>query len=105
MLLERNFLTILDIRLFANAHLLSLYTYFRLKEMRLSRQKRKNNVPEITDLLRYWPMLEIFGGKALEVDYFKMNVYYQKANKYAVLTYNASFNILNAHRNTCFLIG
>ena len=26
----------------------------------------KNNVPEITDILRYWPM---FGGKALEVDY------------------------------------
>ena len=29
----------------------------------------KNNVPEITDLLRFLPMLEVLGGKALEVDY------------------------------------
>ena len=33
----------------------------------------KNNVLEMTDLLRYWPMLEIFGGKALGVDYLKAN--------------------------------
>ena len=26
----------------------------------------KNNIPEITDLLRYWPILEIFGGTALK---------------------------------------
>ena len=29
----------------------------------------KNNVPDITNLLRYWPMLEIFGGEALVIDY------------------------------------
>ena len=28
-----------------------------------------NNDPEITDLLRYWPMLEIFDANAVEVDY------------------------------------
>ena len=26
----------------------------------------KTNIPEITDLLQYWPTLEIFGWKALE---------------------------------------
>ena len=30
----------------------------------------KNDVPNITDLLRYWPMFGIFGGKAKEVCYF-----------------------------------
>ena len=25
----------------------------------------KNNVPELTDLLRYWPMFEMFGRRAL----------------------------------------
>ena len=29
-----------------------------------------NYVPEITDSLKYWPMLEIFGGKTLEAYYF-----------------------------------
>ena len=27
----------------------------------------KNNILEITDLLRYWPMLETCGGKALDM--------------------------------------
>ena len=31
----------------------------------------KNNVPELTDLLRYWSKLEIFGGKALEWECLK----------------------------------
>ena len=35
------------------------------------RQTRKNNNPEINDLLRYWPLLEMFGGKVLEIDYHK----------------------------------
>ena len=30
-------------------------------------RRAKNNVPEITDLLRYLPMLELFGGKALSI--------------------------------------
>ena len=28
-----------------------------------------NYIPEITDSLQYWPMLEIFGEKTLDVDY------------------------------------
>ena len=31
-------------------------------------RREKKYVPEITDLLRYWPMLEICGGKALEYE-------------------------------------
>ena len=34
-------------------------------------QTRKNNVPEITDILRYLPMVEKFGGKALHAVWFK----------------------------------
>ena len=37
--------------------------------------KKKNaqdcDIPEITDLLQYWLMLEIFGGKLLKADYIK----------------------------------
>ena len=36
-----------------------------------SSDRQKNNIPEITNLLQYWLMLENFGGKALEVDYLK----------------------------------
>ena len=38
-------------------------------EMNVRDKREKNNIPEITDLLRYWPMSESFGGKAFEVDY------------------------------------
>ena len=27
----------------------------------------KNNIPKTTNLLRYWPKLEIFGGKVLDL--------------------------------------
>ena len=53
--------------LFAAAHLLSLCIYLRLKQKRIFVTYAKNSVPEITDLLRYWSMLGIFGGKALEL--------------------------------------
>ena len=35
---------------------------------------RKNNVPEIADLLRYWPMsiYLIFGGKESVIDYLML---------------------------------
>ena len=36
---------------------------------RFSWQMQKITILEITDLLPYWPMLEILDGKALEVDY------------------------------------
>ena len=42
-------------------------TYFRDK-------REKNNVPKMTDLLRYWPMLEFFIGKTWEVDHLKHTI-------------------------------
>ena len=38
-------------------------------------QKNKNYIPEITTLLQYWPMLEIFDRIALEVNYLKNDSY------------------------------
>ena len=35
---------------------------------------RKNNVPETTNLLQYWLVLEIFGMKALDVDFIAIQV-------------------------------
>ena len=40
-------------------------------EMDFRDRGEKNDVPEITDLLQYWPMLEFFGGKAWEEDNLK----------------------------------
>ena len=34
--------------------------------------RKKNSIPEITNLLRYWTMLEISVGKALEEDYLNV---------------------------------
>ena len=37
----------------------------------------KNNVPEITaTLIRYWPMLESFGGKVFKLDYLKLSCFF-----------------------------
>ena len=63
--MEHNFFTMLGTRLFATALPYSLCTHFRLKQKRISRHTRKNNVPEMTDLLQYLPMLDIFAGRAL----------------------------------------
>ena len=41
----------------------------------------KNNVPEITDLIQYWEMSEIFGMKALEVHYMYLNMYLYTVGK------------------------
>ena len=45
-----------------------MYMYlFPVKTKMDFRDKReRKNVPEKTDLLRYWPMFDIFRGKALE---------------------------------------
>jgi hypothetical protein len=55
----------LGIRLFTITHPLSLCTKFRYKLLTIIEYWKivKNNVPEITGLLRIWPMLEFFGGK------------------------------------------
>ena len=50
----------------------------------------KNNVTEITDLLRNLPMSEIFGGKTLEEDYLNITIF---DNKIAYL-YQISVTIL-----------
>ena len=47
------FFTILGIWLFATAHPLLLCTYFWLKQKWIFMTNIKNNIPEITDLLRY----------------------------------------------------
>ena len=46
---------------------------------------RKNNVSEITDLLRFLPKVEIFGGKALEVD--DLSSYVDHPNIHSKLEY------------------
>ena len=52
-----------------------MYLFPVKTEMDFQNRREQNNVPhvpEITDLLRYWQTLERFGGKTLEVDYFKL---------------------------------
>ena len=60
--------TILGILLFAIADPLSLFTYFRLRQKWIFATGAKNIVSEITDLLQYWPMIAVFGGKTLKAD-------------------------------------
>ena len=66
---EPYIITFFCIRLFATVHPLSLRTHFRLNLKRISRHTRNNNIPEMTDLLRCWSKLEIFGWNELEIDY------------------------------------
>ena len=66
MISERLFFTILDIRLFETAHPLPQCTYNGF-----SRQMRKNNVSEMTDLLQYWPILEFL--VVIEIDQHDKN--------------------------------
>ena len=52
---------------YCNHSSLSLCTYFQLKQKWIfATNMNKNNILEITDLLLYWLMLEIFNRKALD---------------------------------------
>ena len=57
------FFTILDIWLFVTTHPLSLCTYSHLNRTGISQPVWKGNIPEINNLLRYWPMFENFSRK------------------------------------------
>ena len=50
---------------------IAMYSLPVKTEMGFRDRREKNNVPEITDFLRYCPMYEFFGGKVVELNYLK----------------------------------
>ena len=49
---------------FNRSSFIAMYLHPGKTEMDLREKSEKNKVTEITALLRYWPILEIIGGKA-----------------------------------------